>query len=288
MTDAKANGHRRGPSSFIPIAMPLMQPRTSLSLYHQNSITNKGGSVSGPNSAPHLSSQSRSFSVGHYPSPQTSPTSKTTFNSPNSKVGQLQSQQQSTPVSAGKTTFRSFRNLLPFGPGKPPTSPSTTSSSVLTPKRSFSLGQRPAKEKDKGGDKKPKSPIPNVPDLPDIQKSPILVIQSVSSENGSNPSPRPSGVPSLPPQLPPLQLQSGVQKSPPLISITLPFPSSASTPSSVSVSPSQADHGEYPFPRLSLQTLCSLVIDRAFQPSDSLWVFFRYSITANILDTADL
>lgn len=245
MTDAKANGQRRGPSSFIPIAMPLMQPRVSFSHYQQNTNANKSGSTPDSASASHLSSQSRSFSVGHYPSPQTSPNSKTAFALSNSNVGQLQPQQQSTPVSAGKT-FRSFRNLLPFGPGKPPASPNTSSSFLLTPKRSFSLGQRPAKEKERGGDKKPRSPIPNVPDLPDPPKSPFLVIQNAPpSENGADTPPHTSGLSSLPPQLPPLQLQSEAQRSTPMISITLPFPTSASTPSSVSASPSRTDHGMF-------------------------------------------
>ena len=246
MADTKANGHRRGPSSFIPIAMPLMQPRTSL--HHQSSNTNKSGSILDLSSAPYLPSQSRSFSVGHYPSPQTSPNSKTASTLSNSNASQPQPQQQSTPVSAGKTTFRSFRSLLPFGPGKPPASPNTSSSSILTPKRSFSLGQRPAKEKEKGGDKKPRSPIPNVPDLPDTQKPPILVIQNppLPSESGVNASFHTSGLSSLPPQLPPLQLQSEAQQSTPLISVTIPFPTSVSTPSSVSASPSRIDHGMYP------------------------------------------
>ena len=244
MTDTKVNGHRRGPSSFIPIAMPLMQPRTSL--HHQSANTNKSGSIPDANYASHLSSQSRSFSVGHYPPPQTSPNSKAAFTPSNSSAGQPQPQQQSTPVSAGKTTFRSFRSLLPFGPGKPPSSPNTSSSSILTPKRSFSLGQRPAKEKEKGGDKKPRSPIPKVPDLPDTQKPPILVIQNppLPSESGVNPWPH-TGLSSLPPQLPPLQLQSEAQQSAPLISVTIPFPTSVSTPSSVSTSPSRIDHGTY-------------------------------------------
>ena len=243
MTDTKANGHRRGPSSFIPIAMPLLQSRTSLSLHHQNFNTNKGGSIPDSNSAPQLSSQSRSFSVGHYPSPQTSPNSKTTFTPSNQNAGQSQPQQQSTPISAGKTTFRSFRSLLPFGPGKPPASPNTSSSSLLTPKRSFSLGQRPAKEKEKGGDKKPKSPIPDIPNLPDVHKPPVLVIQNAPPEISS----LASGPLSLPPQLPPLQLQSEAETQPsaPLISMTLPFPVSASTPSSVPASPSRTDHGMY-------------------------------------------
>ena len=240
MADAKPNGHRRGPSSFIPIAMPLMQPRTPFSFYNQSSNTNKSGSIPDSNSAPHISTQSRSFSVGHYPSPQTSPNSKTAFALSNSNAGQQQPQQQSTPVSSGKTTFRSFRNLLPFGPGKPPASPNTSSSSSLTPKRSFSLGQRPTKEK--GGDKKPRSPIPNVPDLPDPQNQPLLVIQNAPpSESGANASSHTSGL--LPPQLPPLELQSEAQQSAPLISITLPFPTSAPTPPSVSASPSLTDHG---------------------------------------------
>ena len=238
MADTKANGHRRGPSSFIPIAMPLIQSRTSLSLHHQNFNSNKGGSIPDSNSAPQLSSQSRSFSVGHYPSPQTSPNSKASSTPSNQNAGQ----QQSTPVSSGKTTFRSFRSLLPFGPGKPPPSPNTSSSSLLTPKRSFSLGQRPAKEKEKGGDKKSKSPIPNVPDLPDVHKPPVLVIQSAPSEISS----LVSGPLSLPPQLPPLQLQSEreTQQSAPLTSIALPLPAPAST-SSVPASPSRTDHGMY-------------------------------------------
>ena len=238
MTDTKANAHRRGPSSFIPIAMPLMQARTSFSIQPQNSNANKSGSIPDSYSAPHLSSQSRSFSVGHYPSPQTSPNSKTTSTPSNSNAGQPQPQQQSTPVLAGRTTFRSFRNLLPFGPGKTPASPNTSSSSILTPKRSFSLGQRPAKEKEKGGDKKSRSPIPSVPDLPDLQKPPILIVQNATlpSETGVTTT-------SLPPQLPPLQLQSEAPKPAPLISITLPFPTSASTPSSVSPSPPRTDHG---------------------------------------------
>ena len=244
MTDTKANGHRRGPSSFIPIAMPLMQPRTSLSLHHQNSNTKKSGSVPDSNSAPQLSSQSRSFSVGHYPSPQTSPSSKTSF----TLLNQPQPQ-QSTPVSAGKTTFRSFRSLLPFGPGKSPASPNTSSSSILTPKRSFSLGQRPGKEKEKGGDKKSRSPVPDVPDFPDTHKPPVLVIQNAPpSESEVNPSSQPSGSLSLPPQLPPLRLQSEAQQSTPLIPITLPFPTSTSSPSSEPASPSRTDHGMYPAP----------------------------------------
>lgn len=253
MTDTKANGHRRGPSSFIPIAMPLMQPRTSL--HHQSSNANKNGSIPESNSTLHLSSQSRSFSVGHYPSPQTSPSSKTASTPSNSSAGQPQPQQQSTPVSAGKTTFRSFRSLLPFGPGKPPASPNTSSSSILTPKRSFSLGQRPAKEK--GGEKKPRSPIPNVPDLPNTQKPPILVIQNppLPSESGINASSHTSGLSSLPPQLPPLQLQSEAQQSAPLISVTIPFPTSVSTPSSVSASPSRIDHGMCPASIISLHSV---------------------------------
>ena len=138
-----------------------MQARTSLSLYHQNLNTNKSGLIPDSSSIPHLPSQSRSFSVGHSPSPQTSPGSGPTFTPSNSNAGQPQLQQQSTPVSAGKTMFRSFRNLLPFGPGKSPVSPNT-SSSLLNPKRLFSLGQRPAKDKEKGGDKKPNSPIPTL------------------------------------------------------------------------------------------------------------------------------
>ena len=246
MTDTKANGHRRGPSSFIPIAMPLIHGRTSLSLHQQGFNTNKSGSIPDSTSTPYLSPQSRSFSVGHYPSPQTSPNSKTTFTPSNSNAGQSQPQQQSTPVSAGKTTFRSFRNLLPFGPGKTPASPGTSSSFTLTPKRSFSLGQRPAKEK--GGDKKPKSPVPNLSDLPDPQKPPAPVIQNAPppSENGVTVSPRVPGLSSFPPQLPPLKLQSEIQQSVPLISITLPFPPPASTPPSVSASPSQIDHGMSP------------------------------------------
>jgi len=239
------NGHRRGPSSFIPIAMPLMQARTSISLQRQNPDANKSGSIPDSNSTPYLSAPSRSFSVGHYPSPQTSPNSKTTFTPSNSNVGQSQLPHQSTPVSAGKTTFRSFRNLLPFGPGKTPASPNTSSSSTLTPKRSFSLGQRPAKEKEKGGDKKPRSPLPNLPDLPDPQKSPVLVIQNAppSSETGVT---IPSRTPGLtPPQLPPLQLQTETQQSAPLISITLPFPATASTPSSISPSSSGIDRGKF-------------------------------------------
>ena len=245
MTDTKPNGNRRGPSSFIPIAMPLMQARTSLSFYPQNLNTNKSGLIPDSNSVPHLPSQSRSFSVGHSPSPQTSPNSKPSFTLSNSNVGQPQLQQQSTPVSAGKTTFRSFRNLLPFGPGKPSASPNTSSSFVLNPKRSFSLGQRPAKEKEKGDDKKPKSPIPNPPDLPDPQKPPVLVIEYAlpPSEIGLTASPRVFGLSSLPPQLPLLQLRSGTQQSAPPISTTLPLPTSVPAPSSVSASPSRIDHG---------------------------------------------
>ena len=238
MTDTKGNGHRRGPSSFIPIAMPLLQTRTSLSLNPPNLNTNKSGFVLDSNSPSHLSSQSRSFSVGHYPSPQSSPNSKTTFTSSNSNAIQPQPQQQSTPVSAGKTTFKSFRSLLPFGPGKSPASPSNSSSSVLTPKRSFSLGQRPGKEKEKGGDKKSRSPIPSVPDLPEPQKPPVLVIQNTPllSEFGVKASSRAPGFSSPPPQLPPLRLQSEAQQPAPLISITLPYPTSASPSSSASAS----------------------------------------------------
>ena len=245
MADTKTNGHRRGPSSFIPIAMPLIQSRTSLSFNQQNSNTNRSGSIPDFNPAHHLSSPSRSFSVGHYPSPQTSPNSKTTFAS-NSNPAQLQPQQQSTPVSAGKTTFKSFRSLLPFGPGKSPAPPNTSSPSALTPKRSFSLGQRPGKEKEKGGEKKPRSPVPSVPDLPDSQKPAVLVIQGAPSEFGVITSSRMPGLSSLPPQLPPLRLQSETQHSTPLISVTLPYPTSASTPSSVSTSPSRIDRGTCP------------------------------------------
>ncbi|KAF9780771.1 hypothetical protein BJ322DRAFT_280554 [Thelephora terrestris] len=245
MTDAKGNGHRRGPSSFIPIAMPLLQARTSLSLNPPNPNTNKSGSFSDYNPAPHLSTPSRSFSVGHYPSPQTSPNSKTTFASSNSNPTQLQPQQQSTPVSAGKTTFKSFRSLLPFGPGKSPASPNTGSASILTPKRSFSLGQRPGKEKEKGGDKKSRSPVPNVADLPDSQKPPVLVIQHVPplSEFGVKASQHTPGLSSLPPQLPPLRLQSEPQQFAPLISVTLPYPTSASPLSSASSSTLQIVNG---------------------------------------------
>lgn len=232
MTDTKTGGHRRGPSSFIPIAMPLIQSRTSLSLNQPNSNANKSGSISDSNSTPHLSSQSRSFSVGHYPSPQTSPSSKTTFSS-HLNPNHLQPQPQPTPVSTGKTTFKSFRSLLPFGPGKSPASPTTSSPSVLTPKRSFSLGQRPGKEKEKAGEKKPRSPIPKVPDLPDSQKPSVLVIQNAPSEFGVIASSRPPGLSLLPPQLPPLRLQSETQHSVPLISVTLPCPTS----------PSRIDHG---------------------------------------------
>ncbi|KAF9647361.1 hypothetical protein BDM02DRAFT_3188027 [Thelephora ganbajun] len=234
--------------------MPLIQSRPSLSLHHQSSNTNKSGSIPDLNSVPHLSSPSRSFSVGHYPSPQTSPNSKTTFAPSNSNVGQLQPQQQSTPVSTGKTTFRSFRNLLPFGPGKLPASPNTSSSFVLTPNRSFSLGQRPAKEKEKGGDKKLRSPIPNLPDLPNPQKPPVLVIQNAPSppDIGTTTSPYASVLSSLPPQLPPLRLQSETQQSAPLISITLPFPTPASTPSPASASPSRTDHGTLPLSTSSI------------------------------------
>lgn len=248
MTDTKANGHRRGPSSFIPIAMPLIQSRTSLSFNPPTISPNKSGSMPDSNSASHLSSQSRSFSVGHYPSPQTSPNSKTTFASSNSIANQPQPQQQSTPVSAGKTTFRSFRSLLPFGPGKSPASPNTNSSSILTPKRSFSLGQRPGKDKDKGGDKKSRSPIPSVPDLPDTQKPPVLVIQNAPplSEFGVKAPPRNPALSSLPPQLPPLKLQAETQHSAPLISVTLPYTTPTSTPSSVSVSPSWTVNGAFP------------------------------------------
>ena len=58
---------------------------------------------------------------------------------------------------------------------------------MLTPKKSFSLGQRPAREKEEGGDRKPTGPIISLPGLPDPQKSPILVIQntSPSSETGA-------------------------------------------------------------------------------------------------------
>ena len=245
MTDTKTNGHRRGPSSFIPIAMPLIQSRTSLSLQSQNSNANKSGSIPDSHSVSNLSAQSRSFSVGHYPSPQTSPNSKTTFTPSNSNVSQPQPQQPSTPVFAGKTTFRSFRNLLPFGPGKSPASPSTNSSSVLTPKRSFSLGQRPAKEKDKGGDKKHKSPIPNLPDLPDPHKPSVVAVQNAPPplETKVTASPQTPGLSSLPPQLPLLQLQSEAKQPAPVISITLPFPNPASAQSSVSPSPSRIDHG---------------------------------------------
>lgn len=244
MTDAKTNGHRRGPSSFIPIAMPLIQTRTSLSINQPNSNPNKSGSIPDFNSAPYPSSQSRSFSVGHYPSPQTSPNSKITFAS-NLNVNQPQPQQQSTPVSAGKTTFKSFRSLLPFGPGKSPASPSTSSPSLLTPKRSFSLGQRPGKEKEKGGEKKFRSPVPNVPDLPDPQKPSVLVIQNAPSEFGVIVPPRTPGLSSLPPQLPPLRLQSETQHSTPLISVTT-YPTSPFTPSFVSTSPSRIDRSTYP------------------------------------------
>ena len=245
MADAKANGHRRGPSSFIPIAMPLIQSRTSFSSQQQNANANASSSFHDSNSTLHLSAQSRSFSVGHYPSPQTSPHSKTTFTPSNLNAGQSQPQQQSTPVSSGKTTFRSFRNLLPFGPGKPPASPNTSSSFALTPKRSFSLGQRPAKEKEKGGDKKPRSPIPNLPDLPDPQRSPVMVIQNTPPllEARVTAPPRTSELSLLPPQLPPLKLRPETQQSTPLISITLPPPTSVSTLSSVSVSPSRTDRG---------------------------------------------
>ena len=244
MTDTKTNGHRRGPSSFIPIAMPpLIQSRTSFSLT-QPAVT-KPGSIPDSTTAPYLSSQSRSFSVGHYPSPQTSPNSKITFAS-NSTANQPQPQQQSTPVSAGKTTFKSFRSLLPFGPGKSPASPNTSSPSLLTPRRSFSLGQRPGKEKEKGGEKKSKSPVPKVPDLPDVQKPPVLVIQNATSEFGVIASSRTPGLPSPPPQLPPLRLQSEIQHSVPLISVTLPYPASAPTPSSLSPSPSRTDRGKVP------------------------------------------
>ena len=251
MADTKANGNRRGPSSFIPIAMPqLIQPRTSLSSHHPNSNANKSGSTLDPNSTPLLSSQSRSFSVGHYPSPQTSPNSKTTFTSSNSNGNLPQPQQQSTPVSSGKTTFRSFRNLLPFGPGKSPASPSTSSPSVLTPKRSFSLGQRPGKEKDKGGDKKSRSPIPTLPDLPDPRNPPVLVIRNAHppSEFGEKAPPRVSGLSSLPPQLPPLQLQSETKRFPPLISATLPLPASTSNPFPIPASPLRIHHSMSPCP----------------------------------------
>lgn len=246
MTDTKANGHRRGPSSFIPIAMPLIQSRPSLSLQLQSSNVNKSGSIPDSRSAPNISAQSRSFSVGHYPSPQTSPNPKTTSTPSNSNAGQPQPHQQSTPVLAGRTTFRSFRNLLPFGPGKPPTSPNTSSSSVLTPKRSFSLGQRSSKDKEKGGDKKPRSPIPNVPDLPDTHKPPVLAVQNTPPplETKVTASPHVPRLASLPPQFPALQLQPlAKQPTAPPIPVTLPFPTPAPISSSVSPSPSRIDHG---------------------------------------------
>ena len=249
MTDAKANGHRRGPSSFIPIAMPLIQPRTSL--HHLNSNAHKSSSIPDSNSAPLLSSQSRSFSVGHYPSPQTSPNSKSTFAPSDPTASQPQLQQQSTPVSSGKTTFRSFRNLLPFGPGKSPASSNTAGSpSVLTPKRSFSLGQRPGKEKDKGGDKKSRSPIPTLSDLPDPCYPPVLVIQNAHSpsELGEKVPPRTSGLLLLPPQLPPLRLQSETKRSAPLISATLPLPASTSNPLPIPASPLRIHHSMFPCP----------------------------------------
>ena len=224
-----------------------MQARTSLSFQRQNSDANKSVTIPDSNSAPYLSAPSRSFSVGYYPSPQTSPNSKTTFTPSNSNLGQPQPPQQSTPVSAGKTTFRSFRNLLPFGPGKSSASPNTSSSSTLTPKRSFSLGQRPAKENEKGGDKKPRSPIPSLPDLPDPQRPPVLLIQNAPTpaQAGVNTPSRTPGPTPLPPQLPPLQLQSETQQSAPLISITLPFPAPASSTSTVSPSQSGIDHGTF-------------------------------------------
>ena len=239
MADTKANAHRRGPSSFIPIAMPLIQSRTSLSPNPPNSNTNGSGAIPDSSFASYFSSQSRSFSVGHYPSPQTSPNSKTTFGSSN--PSQPQPQQQSTPVSAGKTTFKSLRSLLPFGPGKSPASQNANPSVVLTPKRSFSLGQRPGKEKDKGGDKKSKSPIPSVPDLPEPQKPPVLLIQNVPppSEFGVITSSRIPG----PPQLPPLLLQSEAKKSASLMPVTLLNPTSVCTLSSVPISPSRIGNG---------------------------------------------
>ena len=265
-----------------------MQARTSLSLYHQNLNTNKSGSIPDSSSVPHLPSQSRSFSVGHSPSPQTSPNSKPTFTPSNSNVGQPQLQQQSTPVSAGKTTFRSFRNLLPFGPGKPPASPNT-SSSLVNPKRSFSLGQRPAKDKEKGGDKKPKNPIPNPPDLPDPQRPPVLVIENAfllpPSEFGLIASPRASGLSSFPPQLPPLQLQSENQQPAPLTSITLTTPAPA--PSSVPASPSRIDHGMsfHCVSHLGLHSVQSLIA-----PIGSLICsgFFRHSTVVNSLGITNL
>lgn len=283
MADAKANGHRRGPSSFIPIAMPLIQTRTSISLQQPNPNTDKSGSTPDSNSLSYLSAQSRSFSVGHHPSPQTSPNSKTTFAPSNSSFGQPQPQQQFTPVSAGKTTFRSFRNLLPFGPGRTPTSPNTSSSSVLTPKRSFSLGQRPAKEK--GGDKKARSPIPSLPDLPNPQESPILVIQNTSPppEPWVTPPFRAPELSSLPPQLPPLQLRSETQQPAPLVSTTLPLPTPTRIPSSVSPSPAQTDPGTflprvYHFGLYLVQLLIAPV-----NPSD-----FRYSAVFIVLETTNL
>ena len=59
-------------------------------------------SIPDSNSAPLLSSQSRSFSVGHYPSPQTSPNSKPTFAPSDPTASQPPPQQQSTPVWSGK------------------------------------------------------------------------------------------------------------------------------------------------------------------------------------------
>lgn len=139
------NGHRSVSStSFIPVPVATRPPSslpTTISL-------------------PQLALQSQSPSrIPSNPSIQASPTV-----------------QNATPGSS-KSTFRSFRNLLPFGSGKPQ-SPNTS----ITPKgRTLSLG-RSAMADRKSIDRKVTQPLPKI----SSEFSPVVVIEGPTTKQNNN------------------------------------------------------------------------------------------------------
>lgn len=137
MPDAR-NGHRTLPSaSFIPVPV-VSRPPTSL----PTTI-----------SLPQLALQSKNALITGSPSVQASPAT---------------SMVQTPTPSSGKSTFRSFRNLLPFGSGKPQ-SPNTS----FTPKgRTLSLGRSSLAER-RPTDRKVTEPLYKL----SLESTPVVIIE---------------------------------------------------------------------------------------------------------------
>ena len=138
--------------------------------------------------------------------------------------------------------------LVAVWTGKISRIPNTSSPSVLTPKRSFSLGQRPGKEKDKGGDKKSRSPIPTLPDLSDLATHPFSLYRARIHFRNLERKQLPARLDSHPSLFSSPHFDSSPRPNDlaPLISATLLFPASTSNPPSVPASPLRIHHGMSP------------------------------------------